>query len=136
MEKLLNAENDWDRILEAGIVEGPCELISEREVEEAISMKVGKAAGPSEIVVEMLKAAGSKGVKIMTKICTSTRQKIRIFWKIAITFLTLAQNPFNYSKRFNIILEINEGKLVHNYGNFNYKYMYFLKKCIFLRIFI
>ena len=61
---------------------------------------------------------------------------IRIFWKIAITFLTLAQNPFNYSKRFNIILEINEGKLVHNYGNFNYKYMYFLKKCIFLRIFI
>ena len=68
--------------------------------------------------------------------CTSTRQKIRIFWKIAITFLTLAQNPFNYSKRFNIILEINEGKLVHNYGNFNYKYMYFLKKCIFLRIFI
>ena len=63
-------------------------------------------------------------------------KKIRIFWKIAITFLTLAQNPFNYSKRFNIILEINEGKLVHNYGNFNYKYMYFLKKCIFLRIFI
>ena len=62
---------------------------------------------------------------------TSTRQKIRIFWKIAITFLTLAQNPFNYSKRFNIILEINEGKLVHNYGNFNYKYMYFLKKNAF-----
>ena len=62
---------------------------------------------------------------------TSTRQKIRIFWKIAITFLTLAQNPFNYSKRFNIILEINEGKLVHNYGNFNYKYMYLFKKCIF-----
>ena len=66
---------------------------------------------------------------------TSTRQKIRIFWKIAITFLTLAQNPFNYSKRFNIILEINQGKLVHNYGNFNYKYMYFLKKCIFFENF-
>ena len=31
-------------------------------------MKVGKAVGPSEIVVEMLKAAGNKGVKIMTKI--------------------------------------------------------------------
>ena len=35
-----------------------------------------------------------------TYIYTSTHQKIRIFWKIAITFLTLAQNPFNYSKRF------------------------------------
>ena len=70
MEKLLNVENDWDRILEADIVEGSCELISEREVEEAIrNMKVGKAAGPSEIVVEKLKAAGNKGVKIMTKIC-------------------------------------------------------------------
>ena len=63
-------------------------------------------------------------------------KKLEYFGKIAITFLTLAQNPFNYSKRFNIILEVNEGKLVHNYGNFNYKYMYFLKKCIFLRIFI
>ena len=70
MEKLINVENDWDRILEADIVEGPCELTSEREVEEAIkNMKVGKAAGPSEIVVEMLKAAGSKSVKILTKIC-------------------------------------------------------------------
>ena len=47
----------------------------------------------------------------------------------------MLQNPFNYSKRFNIILEINEGKLVHNYGNFNYKYMYFLKKCIFFENF-
>ena len=70
MKKLLNVENDWDRILEADIVEGPCELIREREVEAEIrSMKVGKAAGPSEIVVEMLKAAGNKGVQIMTNIC-------------------------------------------------------------------
>ena len=61
-------------------------------------------------------------VRAVMAMYTSTRQKIRIFWKIAITFLTLAQNPFNYSKRFNVILEINEGKLVHNYGNFNYKY--------------
>ena len=68
---------------------------------------------------------------IVSSRSTSTRQKIRIFWKIAITFSTLAQNTFNYSKRFNIILEINEGKLVHNYGNFNYKYMYFFKKMHF-----
>ena len=61
MDKLLNVENDWDRILAADI---------EREVEGAVrNMKVGKAAGPSEIVVEMLKADGNKGVKIMTKLC-------------------------------------------------------------------
>ena len=51
-------------------------------------------------------------------------------------FFNSCSNPFNYSKRSNIILEINEGKLVHNYGNFNYKYMYFLKNAFFLRIFI
>ena len=69
MEKLLNVENNWDRILEADIVEGSCKLISEREIEEAIrSIKVGKAAGPSEIVAEMLKAAESS-VRITTKIC-------------------------------------------------------------------
>ena len=61
MEKLLNVENDCDRILEADIVEGPCEVISKREVEEAIkNTKVEKAAGPSEIVVKILKAAGNK----------------------------------------------------------------------------
>ena len=79
MEKLLNVENDWDGILEADIVEGPCELISEREVEEAIrNMKVGKAAGPSEIV-EMLKAAGNKGVKIMTTTTTTNKHFEAIF---------------------------------------------------------
>ena len=63
------SDNDWDRILEADIVEGSCELINEKEVKEAIrNMKVGKTAGLSEIVVEMLKAAGNKGVKIM-KLC-------------------------------------------------------------------
>ena len=67
---------------------------------------------------------------------TSTRQKIRIFWKIAITFLTLAQNPFNCSKRFSIILEINEGKLVHNYAILITSTCTFFKNAFFLRIFI
>ena len=44
VERLLNIENDWDRVLEEDKVEGPCELINEKEVEEAIKvMKVGKA---------------------------------------------------------------------------------------------
>ena len=48
--------------------------------------------------------------KVWCNVIQVLAKKIRIFWKIAITFLTLAQNPFNYSRRFNIILEINEGK--------------------------
>ena len=64
MERLLNIENDWDGVLEGDKVEGPCELINEKEVEEAIKvMKAGKAGGPSEVVGEMLKAAGKKGIK-------------------------------------------------------------------------
>ena len=66
MERLLNIENDWDGVLEGDKVEGPCELINEKEVEEAIkAMKAGKA-GPSEVVGEMLKAAGKKGIKRLT----------------------------------------------------------------------
>ena len=57
MERLLNIENDWDGVLEGDKVEGPCELINDKEVEEAIKvMKAGKAGGPSEVVGEMLKA--------------------------------------------------------------------------------
>ena len=64
MERLLNIENDWDGVLEGYKVEGPYELINEKEVEEAIKvMKAEKAGGPSEVVGEMLKAAGKKGIK-------------------------------------------------------------------------
>ena len=70
VERLLNIENDWDRVLEEDKVEGPCELINEKEVEEAIKvMKVGKAGGPSEVVGEMLKAAGKKGIKRLKELC-------------------------------------------------------------------
>ena len=63
MERLLNIENDWDGVL-GDKVEGPCELIDEKEVEEAIKvMKAGKAGGPTEVVGEMLKAAGKKRIK-------------------------------------------------------------------------
>ena len=60
MLRLLNIENDWDGALEDK-VEGPCELINEKEVEKAIKvMKAGKTVVPSEVVGEMLKAAGNK----------------------------------------------------------------------------
>ena len=42
MERLLNAENNWDEIVECAEVEGPCECITETEVEKAIrQMKSG-----------------------------------------------------------------------------------------------
>ena len=70
MERLLNIENDWDVVLEGDKVEGPCGLINEKEVEETIKvMKAGKAGGPSEVVGEMLKAAGKKGIKRLTELC-------------------------------------------------------------------
>ena len=57
-------------MLEGDKVEGPCELINEKEVEEAIKvMKAGKAGGLSEVMGEMLKAVGKKGIKRLTELC-------------------------------------------------------------------
>ena len=45
-------------------VQGPCERFSELEVKAAIlKAKLGKAAGPSGVVSDMLKASGSDGVR-------------------------------------------------------------------------
>ena len=69
MERLLNIEYDWDGVL-GDKVKGPCELINEKEVEEAIKvMKAGKVGGPSKVVGEMLEAAGKKGIKRLTELC-------------------------------------------------------------------
>ena len=73
-------------MLEGDRVEGPCELISEREVEEAIrDMKAGKAGGPSEVVGEMLKAAGRKGVRMMAELCNQVVRegKIPSEWELS-----------------------------------------------------
>ena len=60
-EKLLNKENEWNDELSAEYVEGPADMISKEEVRQAIQdLKVRKAAGPSGITAEMIKAAGSK----------------------------------------------------------------------------
>ena len=62
MEKLLNVENDWDGEVECPEVLGPHCLISEEEVAAAIKgLKIGKAAGPTGVVSEMMKAAGGFG---------------------------------------------------------------------------
>ena len=52
-------QNDWDGIVECGIVEGPRELITEIEVEKAVGqVKSRKAGGPLELVDEIICAAG------------------------------------------------------------------------------
>ena len=67
MEKLLNVENDWDGKVDCPEVTGPRCLISEEEVAVAINgLKIGKAAGPTGVVSEMMKAAGGFGSRWMT----------------------------------------------------------------------
>ena len=58
MEKLLNVENDWDGEVDCPGVMGPFCFIWEEEVAAAIKgFKMGKAAGPTGVVSEMMKAA-------------------------------------------------------------------------------
>ena len=65
MEKLLNVENDWDGEVDSPEVMGPHCLISE-EVKAIKGLKIGKAAGPTGVVNEMMKAAGGFGTRWMT----------------------------------------------------------------------
>ena len=63
MERIMNEENEWDQNVEADLVEGPVERVSREEVVKALGkMKAGKAAGPSEVNVEMMAASGEIGL--------------------------------------------------------------------------
>ena len=66
MEKLY-VENDLDGDVDCPEVMGPCYLISEEDVAAAIKgLKMGKAAGPTGVVSEMMKASGGFGSRWMT----------------------------------------------------------------------
>ena len=71
-DKISNEEFSWDRegLTDVRPVCGPGEKISEVEV-EAAKMKLGKAAGPSGVVADMLKAAGEDGMRWMTELCNA-----------------------------------------------------------------
>ena len=65
---LLNVEFSWNLggLSEVYPVEGPSESITTAMVRKAINkMSLGKAAGPSGIVAQMLKAAGSSGASMI-----------------------------------------------------------------------
>ena len=67
-EKLLNVEFPWnpEDLSEQSPVEGPSEQITSKMIAKAISkMGMGKAAGPSGIVAEMLKPLGEAGVDLI-----------------------------------------------------------------------
>ena len=68
-KKLQNEENEWNDELSAECVEVPADMIS-KEVRQAIQdIKVRKAAGPSGVTAEMIKAAGEQAVDWLTSIC-------------------------------------------------------------------
>ena len=70
MERILNEENEWDQNVKAEMVEGPVEKVSREEVVKAMrEMKVGKAAGPSEVSGEMIAAIGEIGIGVMVELC-------------------------------------------------------------------
>ena len=69
-EKIMNEENEWERMMETDLVEGPVEKVVHDEIVEAMQkMKSGKATGPSEVSVEMIVASGEIGVKVMMELC-------------------------------------------------------------------
>ena len=65
-QRLLNVDWDPDHLSYQPPVEGPSIAITTVMVKKAISqMKMGKAPGPSSIVVEMIQAAGDMGASII-----------------------------------------------------------------------
>ena len=75
-EKLLNTEFPWDRehLEMAEAVAGPAIRIEKEMVREAVNKMKAKAAGPSAVVAEMLKAAGETGIEMITNL---TNQIVR-----------------------------------------------------------
>ena len=69
MEKIWSVENEWDQIAEADMAEGPVEGVTYDEVMKAMKkMKLGKAAGRSQVNMDMIMASGKFG-GIIKKLC-------------------------------------------------------------------
>ena len=69
--RLLNVEFEWESDLppEVAPVEGPPPQVTKDLIRKALrKMKCAKAAGPSGIIAEMLKAAGVVGIELLTEL--------------------------------------------------------------------
>ena len=63
MEKIMNVENEWDQMVEANMLEGPVEGVSDKKVMEGMNkMRLGKAAGLSEVNMDMITVSEKFGV--------------------------------------------------------------------------
>ncbi|XP_074636845.1 uncharacterized protein LOC141894988 [Acropora palmata] len=72
MERIMNEEYEWDRNVQADLVDRPVERISREEVVKALGkMKAGKAAGHSEVSVEMIAASEEIGIDVIVELCQS-----------------------------------------------------------------
>ena len=66
----MNVENEWDQMAKADMVERPVAEVTYEEVMEAMNkIKLGKAAGPSEVNMNMIMASGKFGVGLLKKLC-------------------------------------------------------------------
>ena len=80
-EKLSNEEFHWNKetLPAADATEEQCKKITTAEVQAAIKkMKWSKAAGPSGVVSDMLKAAGEAGIIWVTDLCNAVVRDGRI----------------------------------------------------------
>ena len=78
---LLNVEFEWPCHLlpEVPPVAGPPACVSAVLICKPLSkMKIGKAAGPSGIIAEMLKASGEEGVELATQLAEAVFGKSEI----------------------------------------------------------
>ena len=64
MEKIMNVENEWDQMV-ADMVEG----VTDEVMEATNKVKLGKAAGPSEVNMDMIIVSGKFGVGVIKKLC-------------------------------------------------------------------
>ena len=86
-KELMNEENDFE-VDDVQPIEGPIKEVDKNEVRQAVgAMKTGKAAGPTGLTTEMMKAAGESGVIEFTKVLADVWKKETIpdEWKRSLT---------------------------------------------------
>ena len=80
-QKLFDELNKWDKDVESWIVEGAEEDISEKEVRSGFKKFMrGKAAWRTDVVVEMVEAAGKLRVKWMTELYRMIHYMSKSVW--------------------------------------------------------